>query len=366
MRKYETRYYTLYSDLDVETVREAALRVTRMAQHYHDRVKGLGRTIRRRLPFYLFRRKADYRAAGGLPGSAGLYAGDRLMALASGSNVWHVVQHEGFHQFVHRAIGGRMPIWLNEGLAEYFGHAEWTGDDFISGAIPRSFKSRVDRLIRQGRLKPFGKMLTMTNQEWSARLDRANYDQAWAMVHFLIHAENGKYRDALGKMISDISRGADPTKSFQVRITRNVDGFQEHFSKWWLSLPARPTAQLEDEILVRTLTSFLARAHVLGLRFQDSDAFFAQAKAGKIRVDVKRQPDLWLPQSLLQRVLKPAGRLKGWQLDTTGRLPRLRLRRPDGTVLVGSFLLRNRDEVKVELEVVKPAVKNPAADKAGR
>jgi hypothetical protein len=83
-------------------------------------------------------------------------------------------------------------------------------------------------------------------------------------------------------------------------------------------------------------------------------------------VDVKRQPDLWLPQSLLQRVLKPAGRLKGWQLETTGRLPRLRLRRPDGKVLVGSFLLRNRDEVKVELEVVKPAVKNPAADKAGR
>jgi hypothetical protein len=53
-----------------------------------------------------------------------MFAGDRLMAyVPAGASAlgWHVVQHEGFHQFVAQVIRGDMPIWANEGLAEYFG-----------------------------------------------------------------------------------------------------------------------------------------------------------------------------------------------------------------------------------------------------
>ena len=32
---------------------------------------------------------------------------------------WQIVQHEGFHQFVRSAIGEKLPIWLEEGIATY-------------------------------------------------------------------------------------------------------------------------------------------------------------------------------------------------------------------------------------------------------
>jgi hypothetical protein len=33
-------------------------------------------------------------------------------------------------------IGGELPIWVNEGMAEYFGEGIFTGDGFITGVIP--------------------------------------------------------------------------------------------------------------------------------------------------------------------------------------------------------------------------------------
>ena len=50
------------------------------------------------------------------------FAGEHITAYT-----WHTVQHEGFHQFAHAVIGGDIPTWLNEGLAEYFGEALFTG-----------------------------------------------------------------------------------------------------------------------------------------------------------------------------------------------------------------------------------------------
>ena len=43
-----------------------------------------------------------------------------------GSRTWHVVQHEGFHQFVFAVIRGEIPTWVNEGLA-VLGHARLGG-----------------------------------------------------------------------------------------------------------------------------------------------------------------------------------------------------------------------------------------------
>lgn len=349
-KQYRTRYYVLYSDMDLPTVREAALRLTRMAQHYHQRTKALGE-IRQRLPFYLFSRQADYIAAGGMAGSAGQYSGDKLMAWGSGQGVWSTMQHEGFHQFVHRAIGGRMPVWLNEGLAEYFGHSHWTGDGFVSGVIPAGLKGRLDKQIRRGQLVPFQKMLSMTSAEWLAKLERKHYDQAWAMVHFLVHAKDRKYRQALGDMIRDISRGADPVASFRKRITRNIDGFEKHFVEWWKALPGNPSAELETEILVQTLTSYLARAQLLGLELEDVDAFFKLAGSGEITSGLESKSELWLPQSLLKQALARARRVKGWQLKVVANRPRLILPLDKDRQMVGWYTISNGNKVGVQVEV---------------
>jgi hypothetical protein len=359
LRTYETPYYTIHTDLPIEQVREAAVRLTAMAEEYHRRTRDFAGTIRRRLPFYLFSKAEDYHAAGGRKGSAGLYLGGKgLMALACGPRTWHVVQHEGFHQFAHRAIGGELPIWANEGLAEYFGHGIWTGDGFVTGVIPPYRLKRVQDHIRANRLLPFPEMLAMSYEGWRSKLASRNYDQAWSMVHFLVHADDGKYRSAFGAFLGDISAGRSYRDAFVERFGRNVEAFQKKHAHWWLGLTEEATADLHTKALVATLTSYLARARLLRLKLDSVEDFFAAAREGRIRIDAARHPRYWLPPSLLTAALEKAKTHGGWSLDTSASLPRLVLRTADGTTYTGSFaLLERKPEVRVKAE--KPAAARP-------
>ena len=49
-------------------------------------------------------------------------------------------------------------------------------------------------------------MMQMSLDEWNAKLSIVNYDQGWSMVHFLIHGDGGKYRQAFGAFMLDLSR----------------------------------------------------------------------------------------------------------------------------------------------------------------
>src|SRR6266545_6612663 len=100
MPTYPGKYYTIYTDLPEHVVREADLRMTKMAEEYHARTKDLSGAIGQNLPFYLFGNEQDYLDAGGIPSSAGVFdpSSQVLMAIASGrptADTWHVVQHEG-------------------------------------------------------------------------------------------------------------------------------------------------------------------------------------------------------------------------------------------------------------------------------
>ena len=36
------------------------------------------------------------------------------------TGLWQVLAHEGFHQFLGYELGREIPVWLNEGMAQYF------------------------------------------------------------------------------------------------------------------------------------------------------------------------------------------------------------------------------------------------------
>src|SRR5947208_2424473 len=73
IRSLPTPYYSLYTDLPPEAAQEAGLRMTRMAEEYHERTRGFSGSVTQRLPFYLFTDNQDYVASGGPRGSAGVY-----------------------------------------------------------------------------------------------------------------------------------------------------------------------------------------------------------------------------------------------------------------------------------------------------
>ena len=352
LKNYETRYYVFHTDLEKNAVREADARISAMAEMYYQRTKDFGGKITKKLPFYLFVDAADYYAAGGMPGSAGVFNGERLMAIAApeySSVVWHIVQHEGFHQFVHAVIGGDIPVWVNEGLAEYFGEAVFTGDGFINGLIPPKRLARLQEWIRSGQAHTLEKMMTTSYAEWNMGLSAVNYDQAWSMVHFLAHAKNGRYSGPFNSFIRDVSRGMKYEHAWQKNFGAGTRDFEEQWRKYWLEMPQDATESLYAKATAATLTSFLARAVSQKQIFESFASFQAAAEDGEVRQHAQD----WLPPAMLQEAAQKASHYGDWKIEKRAGRYHLVLTMTDGTIYDGAFQVRNSRVIPNSVKIIE-------------
>ncbi|MBU0638401.1 MAG: DUF1570 domain-containing protein [Planctomycetes bacterium] len=360
-KTYETRYYVIHTDLEPAAVREVTLHLTLLAEEYHARTRCFAGRISRKLPFHLFGKAEDYQRAGGMRGSAGVFTGDKLMAVAGrpiSSLTWHIIQHEAFHQFVHYVIGGDIPPWVNEGMAEYFGVALFTGDSYITGLIPPRIVPVMQQGIRENRFSSIRDMMLTDHSLWNAHVTLqsgqagANYLQAWSMVHFLVHADNGKYRETFGRFIRDVSRGQQWEQAWLRQFGRGVQAFEQRWRDYWLNLPDNPSEALYAQATVKTLTHFLGRAFSQRQFFDSVEDFFAAADSQSI----KYHEQDWLPPALLAQALSTARQFGTWSLEKIPGQTTLVCRLDDGTTLVGGFRI-HRQRVQSATIKVHPAKK---------
>jgi Protein of unknown function (DUF1570) len=366
LHQYDTKYYTIYTDIDPDQEKEAAIRMTKMAEEYHARTKGFSGEIHSKFPFYLYKSSAEYYAAGGLPGSAGVFmsigSGGKLMAIAgqnSARQTWHTVQHEGFHQFAHAVIGGDIPTWLNEGLAEYFGESIFTGDGFVTGLISPWRMERLQDEINGGDTLSIPQIMKISPEQWASQLNIKEYDQAWSMVHFLVHADDQKYQVPFSNCIREISKGR-PFDRAWVDTLGSTDGFEQRWKDWWLTQPKNPTAMLYGKAAASTMTSFVARAFVEKQTFADFEAFHAAVDDDKLKIS----DDDWLPHTLIVSNFRLYGDAPHWELQNPpGKQPMVELTLTDGTRLTGSFVLRGShvESVNVDIDDMAPALKDAQA-----
>jgi hypothetical protein len=348
---HQTRYYVLHTDLGDDIVREAEARITAMAEMYYARTKDFGGDITKRMPFYLYSRADDYYAAGGMPGSAGVFDGRRLMAIAGeqiSPATWCIIQHEGFHQFAHAFIGGDIPVWANEGLAEYFAQSIYTGDGFVCGVVPPERLTRLQGWIKDGRARSIEKMMTTSYAAWSADLDVVNYDQAWSMVHFLAHGDGGRYQRAFGNFLEDVSRGMKYEHAWKNSFGAGTDAFERKWRGYWLGMTAAATAERYVEATVATLTSFHARALSQKQVFESFEAFHEAARAGRLQ----QHREDWLPPSLLESALARVPECGEWSIRKRGGRFAMICTMDDGTTLTGTYKVRNRRVVPGSVKVV--------------
>ncbi|HEV7298611.1 MAG TPA: DUF1570 domain-containing protein [Tepidisphaeraceae bacterium] len=337
LNKVESKYYWLYTDLPEPAAREAVLRLTRMGEEYASRTAGFAGAIRTKFPVYLFRDATDYYTAGGVAGSAGMFDGQRLLVIAGddvSAATWHTMQHEGFHQFAHAVIGGNLPTWADEGLAEYFGEGIWTGDGFVTGIVPPWRLERIRRSIAAEEFKSITDVMALTLAEWNGNLSIQNYDQAWSMVHFLVHADNGRYRRAFSTYMNEIGRGRAASRAWQTAFG-DTAGFEQKWLAYWRSLPADPSSDLYDQASVATIGSFLGRAIVRKTPISDYATFTATARDPQQQLPMNA-PD-WLPASLLAEAIERASTSGQVTLEQPANGPaRVVLTRADGCLAIAS------------------------------
>ena len=352
---YDTRFYTIHTDLPESLVREAELRMTAMAEEYQARTRDFSGAIRQKFPFYLFASEKDYLGFGGIEGSAGIFdpASNLLMAMVpegkSSAQAWHVIQHEGFHQFAAAVIGGELPIWVNEGLAEYFGEGIFTGDGFVTGVIPDWRAKRVRESIEANKFRSVADMMRLSHKDWNDSLSLENYDQAWAMVHFLAQGENGKYQPALVEFMRDVAANKSTDKAWDDNFG-STEGFEGKWRDYWLKLPAHPGADTYARATVQTLTSILGRAHLNKQRFETVEDLEQALISGKLRLQGRD----WLPVSVLNNALENLNQLRKQGttfsiVSAQSRPPTILCQVKDGPRYVGRFSVKaNRiDQVTV-------------------
>jgi tetratricopeptide (TPR) repeat protein len=127
---------------------------------------------------------------------------------------YRVTFHEYTHYIVRRNFK-RLPLWLNEGLADFYGTYAGSEKDGRT-IIGRPIDGYVATLTT-ATVAPLAKFVSPTA---SAELFRdihgtwRYYAQSWALTHFLIVGNNGVRRAQLGRFIAEVERGVSTERAF--------------------------------------------------------------------------------------------------------------------------------------------------------
>ena len=134
------------------------------------------------------------------------------------------VRHESTHALLHASLP-MVPLWLDEGLAEYF---EVPADQRSSGHANRkrlTWKVFVGRPPRMADLEAKRELAEMTD---------ADYAYAWAWVHFMIEGPP-EAREELVRFLRDIGDSTTPGLLSQ-RLEARLPGLDRRFVAHFRSL----------------------------------------------------------------------------------------------------------------------------------
>jgi hypothetical protein len=143
-------------------------------------------------------------------------------------DLFSVLSHEGFHQFLFLHMEGKAPVWLNEGLAQYF---ESVGKVKIKSK--KKYSARAQAVIQSEKRKdllPW--LLNLGNDEFYREGDKA-YPLAWALVRYLA-GQGGQagIQPAFRKYMEDIRRGKPAIPAFRKRFGKNLKATQKDWMHW--------------------------------------------------------------------------------------------------------------------------------------
>lgn len=142
-------------------------------------------------------------------------------------------RHEGFHQYFD-SVADDPPLWLNEGLAEYFADADYTKAGAAEIQLNRKALGALRDRPRE--LAPLRSLLAMVDRSTFYAGDVSlNYAEAWAFVHFLQNStpENQKlFADLIERLQSGSSARDALNAAFpEAEVARLAGEFARYLAK---------------------------------------------------------------------------------------------------------------------------------------
>jgi len=258
--KEQTEHYAIETDVSPEFARLVGAHMEEIFKEYSHWFGNYGEmTLRFRVAVFDDEEQYWKVTPPQVKGSTGVFVSyDQLLAAhrhgRTTEEVLRTLYHEGFHQFMYNLVSRECPVWLNEGLAEYFAEATWNGQGFTTGQVPTLRLHTVQSAIARGRYIPLAQLFTMDPDRWlqnvSTNSHRADlfYSQAWSLAHFLIHAEGGRYAGMLSRFLRELSEREDQEDAFCVSFGTDVRGFEAAWAQYVMSLKPSPKFRCRDNM----------------------------------------------------------------------------------------------------------------------
>jgi tetratricopeptide (TPR) repeat protein len=190
-----------------------------------------------------------------------------------------VVFHEYTHYIMHRNLQD-IPIWLDEGLAEFYSTLKVEEDQIVIGVPP---KYRVATL-RNVQLIPLEKELS-TQAALKMFRDQDDlgrfYAEAWVLVHYLTVNDRGKRQRQLQAYVDALKNGQRIDAAFASvfqctydQLERELDGYVHKFQfpGFALKVPPEITASIGKAEAFTESEAEAFQAHLLVVAGARSDA----------------------------------------------------------------------------------------------
>jgi tetratricopeptide (TPR) repeat protein len=140
-----------------------------------------------------------------------------------------------FHEYTHLLINntsGNVPIWFNEGLAEYYSTFSITDDQKIVMGSP--IASHVF-LLRENKMLPLRTLFQVDhNSPYYNERDKQSvfYAESWALMHYLILGNDGQRVGQLGKFVDQLNAGVPMEKAFQQAFTVTFESMEKELKAY--------------------------------------------------------------------------------------------------------------------------------------
>ena len=187
----------------------------------------------------------------------------------SGPPGYRTPYHEYTHAYFRYNFRG-LPLWLDEGLAEYYGNTEIESKEANFG-MPSGDELR---LLKEGSLLPIDQLVTIDRTSPlynTAEHSGIFYAESWALVHYLKNSPDVRDQDLINKYLHALNATDDPIEAARQsfgdlkKFSENLNSYINRSSFQYVRVPLQSKLS-EKDFTARTLPpaeGILARADFL-------------------------------------------------------------------------------------------------------
>jgi tetratricopeptide (TPR) repeat protein len=207
-----------------------------------------------------------------------------------GDQPYRTIFHEYVHLLVENTMGATVPLWFNEGLAEYYSTFDITDENrkVILGDLVRNHVL----YLRDQKLLPLRTLFAVDYKSpYYNERNKMNifYAESWMLTHYLLQGDSQKRRPQLARFVDLIRSKLTVDEAFQQAFQISLDGFEKDFRSYVQGAKYMATAvtfekklDFDSEMQSAPVTEGEAEAYLGDLllhtrRYNDAESHLQQA-----------------------------------------------------------------------------------------